>query len=152
MLIAVMACGSASRGSNSPTAEFQAGDIIAVQTLLTSNVPLAWFDTGTRLCADMQTTEQNLSPIGRIGKYLHEYRFREGYFQRPDKGFFDLGDIAWLIDPSLCDASVINAPALQRWMDFQQTDKFGKILHVGNIRPEATWQLFYDRLHRHFLR
>ena len=124
------------------------GDIIAVQTILSSNAPLAWFDTGTRLFADMQTTAGQLAPLGALGRYLHEYRFRSDYFKKADKGFFDLGDIAWLIDPSLCIATTIDAPELTRWMDFRQTDRFGQILHVGGIDPVRTWELFYRQMRR----
>lgn len=126
------------------------GDIIAVKTLLESRAPLLWFDTGTHLCADMETTRTQLAPIGQIGRYLHEYRHRAGWLQAPDKGFFDLGDIAWLIDPSLCTVQEIDAPELTRWMTFRPTCRFGRILHLGSIRVEATWKLFYERMQRHF--
>lgn len=126
------------------------GDIIATKTLLESAVPLLWFDTGTHLCADMETTRRRLSPIGRIGRYLHEYRLRAAWLQAPDKGFFDLGDIAWLIDPTLCAVTEIDAPELTRWMEFRHTGRFGRILHLGHLNVDATWELFYQRMQRRF--
>lgn len=122
------------------------GDIIAAQTLLASSVPLVWFDTGTRLYASMETTEKRLAPLGQLGRYLHDYRHRAPYYQGDKKGFFDLGDIVWMLDPSLCKATVIDAPELTRWMEFNQTKRFGQILHVGEIKPEETWELFYKRI------
>jgi inosine-uridine nucleoside N-ribohydrolase len=126
------------------------GDIIATQTLLQSRAPLLWFDTGTHLVADMETTAKRLAPLGEIGRYLHEYRYRQNWLQAADKGFFDLGDIAWLIDPRLCRVQEINAPEMTRWMTFRQTDRFGRILHIGSIDVNATWELFYSRMQQHF--
>lgn len=126
------------------------GDIIAAQTLLTSQVPLVWFDTGTKLYASMETTEKRLAPLGKLGKYLHEYRHRAPYYQGDTKGFFDLGDIAWMLDPTMCKATIIDAPELTRWMEFNQTKRFGQILHVGEIKPAETWELFYQRLKQRF--
>lgn len=126
------------------------GDIIAVQTILRSRVPLLWFDTGTKLCADMETTRRLLAPIGQIGRFLHEYRNRAPWYAAADKGFFDLGDIAWLIDPSLCRVTEIDAPELTRWMEFRHPGSFGRILHLGDINIEGTWRLFFDQMKRHF--
>jgi inosine-uridine nucleoside N-ribohydrolase len=126
------------------------GDILAAKTLLESSAPLLWFDTGTRLCADMETTGQRLAPLGALGRFLHEYRYRNVWFQQPDKGFYDLGDIAWLIDPSLCRVSEIDAPELTRWMEFVHSKRFGRILHLSAIDVPRTWALFYDRLQRQF--
>ncbi len=122
------------------------GDIIATKTLLETNVPLAWFDTGTALCVDMQTTRARLGHLTGMGSFLHEYRLRCGWFQEPDKGFFDIGDIAWLLDPSICVATEIDAPEMTRWMEFKQTTHFGRMLHIGKIDVERTWRLFFDRI------
>lgn len=122
------------------------GDILATQVLLESAVPLIWFDTGTRICATMEETEKRLAPMGKLGEFLHQYRFRNEDFKAENKGFFDLGDVAWLIEPSLCTHTVIDAPTLTRWMYFEHSGKNGKMLHVSNIDVKATWELFYERL------
>lgn len=124
------------------------GDIIAAGTLLESDVPLIWFDTGTQICASMEDTESRLAPLGPMGRHLHRIRHRNEWYQQADKGFFDLGDVAWLIDPAICSAQVVPAPSLTRWMYFDHTQTHGQMLFVSEIDPEATWRIFYERLGR----
>jgi len=122
------------------------GDIWAARNLLTSNVPLVWFDTGAQLVCSMQTTEERLAPLGKMGAFLHEYRFRNEYYQRSDKGFFDVGDIAWMIDPALCASEIIDVPYMDFAMRFQRRDNLGQMLRVSQVQPEPTWELFFARM------
>lgn len=122
------------------------GDIIAAKTLLESRVPLVWFDTGTHICASYETTREKLAGLGRLGKYLHEYRDRNAYFRQEGKGFFDLGDIAYLIKPDVCKSEIVPAPALTRWMYFDQDAQNGEMLRVYDINAQETWEILYDRL------
>jgi inosine-uridine nucleoside N-ribohydrolase len=122
------------------------GDVIACQTLLECNAPLIWFDTGTALTASMEETVTRLKPLGGLGEFLHNYRLKSASFQESTKGFFDLGDVAWLIDPSLCNNSVIDAPTLTRWMYFDHDNPNGQMRFVSDIDPHRTWELFYQRL------
>ncbi len=122
------------------------GDVIAVQHLLESGVPLIWFNTGTNLCASMEETERRLLPLGAMGRFLHEYRHRDPIYQLKEKGFFDLGDIAWLVQPDLCTYGAHAVPKLHRWLglDFESSER--EMLLVESIRAEATWNLFYREL------
>jgi len=122
------------------------GDRQAARHLLSSCVPLVWFDTGATLTCTMETTERRLAPAGPLGRYLHEYRLRSAYFQRADKGFFDVGDIAWLIDPTVCIAEVVNAPILNWDYRFTATDANGPMLRVFDVKPEPVWELFFSRV------
>lgn len=122
------------------------GDVIAAQHLLDSGVSLIWFNTGTSLCASMKETENRLLPLGEIGRFLHEYRFRDPIFQSGDKGFFDLGDIAWLLEPDLCTFRSHDVPRLTRWLGFEYEKSNRQMLLVESIQPEATWDLFFRRL------
>jgi inosine-uridine nucleoside N-ribohydrolase len=122
------------------------GDVIAVQTLLESDVPLVWFDTGTALTLSMKDSEERLASLGELGRYLHDFRHRSEYFARSDKGFFDLGDIAWLIEPGLCREETIPAPKLERHCRFDSETPRGEMRRVFNIDPEPTWDLFFDRM------
>ncbi len=122
------------------------GDVFAAQVLLESAVPLVWFDTGTEITASMEETEQKLAPLGAIGKYLHEYRFNHPGFQSPKKGFFDLGDIAWLIDPTLATSEIVPAPTMDDRMYFDQKNTHGDMVRVHDINPAKTWELFYRKL------
>ena len=124
------------------------GDVIAAKTLLESEVPLVWFDTGTHICASYETTKKRLAPINDLGKYLHDYRDRNAYFSLPDKGFFDMGDFAFLNDPATCSYEIVDAPEMNRFMYFEHTHKHGKMLRVYDVDAEKTWEMFYEGVRR----
>lgn len=126
------------------------GDILAAKTILESSAPLVWFDTGTHLYTDMETTRTKLAPLGGIGKFLHEYRFRDPWFQQPDKGMFDVGDIAYLIEPFVCTSETVPAPGMTRWMEFEHDDNWGAMVRASDIDAERTWEIFYDRMRKTF--
>ena len=120
------------------------GDIIATKTLLESQVPLIWFDTGTRLYASYETTKEKLAPMGNLGRFLHDFRDRNPYFALPDKGFFDMGDFAYLLEPSTCQTEIVDAPVLTRYMYFNHTGEHGQMLRVFDVDVDRTWAIFYD--------
>ena len=124
------------------------GDIIAAKSLLESEVPLIWFDTGTHLYAHYDTTREKLAPINKLGKYLHDYRDRNPYFALPDKGFFDMADFAYLIDPPACQWEIIDAPEMNRFMYFDHNHKHGQMLRVYDVDVEKTWEIFYRGIER----
>lgn len=122
------------------------GDILAAKYLLTSGVPLVWFDTGSALSCPMRVTEQKLLPLGGMAAFLHNYRYRTPYFQESTKGFFDLGDIAWLIQPDVCTVETVPVPHLQDDLQFAQLGDLGKMIRVHNCRPDPIWKLFFERM------
>lgn len=122
------------------------GDVIAVQTLLESEVPLVWFDTGTALTLTMKESETRLAVQGQLGRWLHEFRHRSAAFAHPNKGFFDLGDIAWLIQPDLCREETVPAPRLERHCHFDHTNTYGPMRRAFGIDRESTWDLFFARM------
>ena len=126
------------------------GDVLAVMHLLTSGVPLVWFDTGTHITASFEETEERLAPLGPIGRYLHSYRERSPYFQRADKGFFDLGDVAWLLDPSLCQTEKVPVMWMDHGMRFHRDRELGYMLRVHSIDVQRTWELLYARLRTNY--
>jgi inosine-uridine nucleoside N-ribohydrolase len=131
------------------TAQFNViGDIIAAQTLLSSGVPLVWFDTGTKLTIPYTETERRLAPLCDMGRFLHDYRDTRPHFADPTKGFFDLGDIAWLTDPTLCAAETVPAPHLERHLAFNHERSRGQMLRVTDIDVPRTWALFFQHLQK----
>jgi inosine-uridine nucleoside N-ribohydrolase len=124
------------------------GDIHAARSILASAVPLVWFDTGEQLTCSMETTAARLAPCGEFGAYLHAFRDRKPYYQNVNKGFFDVADVAWMLDPTLCTTEVVGAPSMGYNMRFDHRTPNGEMLHVTKIRPEPTWDLFFDRLRR----
>ncbi len=124
------------------------GDVIAVQALLESQVPLVWFDTGTKLTIPYAETKARLAPMGATGEFLHRFRDQKPQFAKVTKGFFDVGDIAWLMDPTLCKMEVVSTPRLQRTLAFERSQRHGEMLRVSEIDVDRTWKLFFDSLTR----
>lgn len=121
------------------------GDVLAARYLLESAVPLIWYDTGAQLTAPMAETER-LLPLGGMPAFLHRYRMRHQYFRDANKGFFDLGDIAWLIDPSTCTQEEVDVPRMDQQLRFTQGHDLGRMLRVHSCTREPVWRLFYDRM------
>lgn len=124
------------------------GDIIAAQTLLQKQVPLVWFDTGTDICADYETTKELPAPLGEIGAWLHNYRDNNPYFAQPDKGFFDMGDLAYLYDPACAKSEIVDVPEMTRYMYFNHNHNLGQMIRVYDIDSEKVWGLFYDGIRK----
>ena len=129
------------------TAQFNIlGDILAVRTILGSNVPLVWFDTGTDLCMSFKDSKKRIAPLGKLGDYLHNFRLIHDYFMLSDKGFFDLADVAWMIDESLCESEIVKAPSMTQFMYFDHVKSNGNMLRVYGNKKDETWDLFIKRL------
>jgi purine nucleosidase len=122
------------------------GDVRAARALLESRVPLVWFDTGQQLICPMGVTEERLEPLGGLANYLHAFRHRSPSFQSDTKGFFDLGDIAWMIDPSVCTNAICKAPHMDWKMAFRHTNDLGEMLRVTDAQPEPVWNMFFSRM------
>jgi len=122
------------------------GDVRAARVLLESGVPLVWFDTGTQLTCAMEETEKRLLPLGGLPAFLHEYRYRSPKYQSENKGFFDLGDIAWIMQPGVCRTEVVDVPRMDWKMVFSHQGDLGKMLRVYKVDPEPVWKLFFERL------
>lgn len=122
------------------------GDIQAARALLESDVPLVWFDTGTQLTCPMETTAAKLLPLGGLPAFLHEFRLRRPYFQHDDKGFFDLGDIAWMMRPDVCRDDVVNVPHMNWKLQFEHRGDLGKMRRVSEISAPPVWELFFARM------
>ena len=122
------------------------GDVRAAQSLLASDVPLVWFDTGQQLTCPMGITEQELLPRGGLPGFLHEYRYQRPDFQSVNKGFFDLGDIAWMMRPAVCKSEIVDAPHLDWLMRFEHKHDLGQMLRVYGISADPVWKLFFERM------
>lgn len=123
-----------------------AGDVRAAQCLLESGVPLVWFDTGQQLTCPMSVTAAKLLPLGGLPAFLHEFRLRNPYFQSDTKGFFDLGDIAWMMRPDVCQNAIVDAPRLDWLMRFQHKGDLGRMLRVSEISAGPVWELFFAKM------
>ena len=122
------------------------GDRLAAITLFHAPVPLVLFDTGTYLTCPMEESEQHVMPYGEIGKYLHDYRYTNTWYMKSDKGFFDLGDIAALVDPDIALWQEVSCPEVDPDLSYKFKGTKGKILRCYHIDRDKTFQLLYDRL------
>ena len=124
------------------------GDVRAAHTLFHSDLSFVLFDTGTHLHCPMKESERFLS-YGILGKYMHEYRYKSSYYQSPNKGFFDLGDIAALVDPDLASWEVTDCPEVDWDLTYKFKGTKGKILRCYDIDRDKTYELL-DRKLRSF--
>lgn len=121
-------------------------DLKAVRILFSSQLPLVLFDTGTDLTCAMQESEKRIRPHGPLGAYLHEIRLRSPAWQVPNKGLFDLGDIAALVDPSLVQFEVVDAPSVQWDMLYDHKNTHGRMVRISSIDRDRTFDLLEHRL------
>ena len=128
------------------------GDRKAAITLFHAPVPLVLFDTGTYLTCPMDESEQHVKPHGEIGEYLHEFRHTNPWFMRSDKGFFDLGDIAALVDPDIALWQEVSCPEIDPDLTYKFKGTKGKILRCYHIDRDQTFELLYDKLKSHYPR
>jgi len=71
---------------------------------------------------------------------------KNSYFQSPTKGFFDLGDIAALVNPNIATWEVTDCPLVEPNLDYTFNGKMGKILRCSDIKTDETFTLLYDAL------
>ena len=121
------------------------GDVRAARIVFHSDLSFVLFDTGTHLYCPMEESKKFMS-YGELGKYLHEYRYQSSYYQRPNKGFFDLGDIAALVDPSLASWEVTACPEVDWDLSYKFKGTKGSILRCYDINRDATYALFNKEL------
>ncbi len=129
------------------------GDIHASRMMFHAPFPLVIFDTGTHLVAgSLEETEQYIKPYGDLGEYLYQYRLKSNYYKDPNKGYFDLGDIAALINPELGEWETVDCPTVTYYMDYNFSQTNGKMLRCSDMDRDGTFALLYERLKEKFPR
>jgi purine nucleosidase len=127
------------------------GDMHASRMMFHSPLPLVLFDTGTHLSAGpLEETEKHVKPYGQLGEFLYNYRLRNSSWSGTRKGYFDLGDIAALIDPDIAKWEEIICPTVTTYMDYNFYKTNGTILRCYDIDRDKTFQLLYDRLKKYY--
>ena len=123
-------------------------DTRAARIVFHSPFSFVLFDTGTYLTCPMKESACFAS-YGQLGKYLHEYRYKSAYYQKPTKGFFDLGDIAALVEPDLASWEVTACPDVEKNLDYQFRGTKGSILRCYDIDRDRTFKLLGSKLKAH---
>jgi inosine-uridine nucleoside N-ribohydrolase len=121
------------------------GDVRAARIVFHSDLCFVLFDTGTHLYCPMAESQQYTS-CGPLGRYLHEYRLQSAWYQRPDKGFYDLGDIAALVDPNLASWEVVDCPEVDWDLSYKFKGTKGRILRCYDIDRDGTYALLHRKL------
>jgi purine nucleosidase len=124
------------------------GDVRAARIVFHSDMPFVLFDTGTYLTCPMEESARwvDYNPLGR---FLHEFRLQHQWFQSPKKGFYDLGDIAALVEPSLATWEAVDCPEVNWDLAYQFKGTKGRILRCGAIDRDRTFELFEEKLRNH---
>lgn len=95
-------------------------------------------------------SEERIRPYGELGSYLHEIRPRRPSYQSAMKGFFDLGAVAGLVDPSLICWEVVDAPGVNWDMLYEWKEPLGKMLRIYQIDRDCTFQLLHKKLAKNY--
>lgn len=128
------------------------GDMHAARMLFHAPFPLILFDTGTHLSAGtLEESAKHIKPHGELGEYLYSYRLRNSHYQNTTKGYFDLGDIAVLIDPELGKWEETRCPTITKYMDYNFYNDNGTLLRCYDVDRDKTFQLFYTKLKENVL-
>jgi inosine-uridine nucleoside N-ribohydrolase len=122
------------------------GDVRAARIVFHSDLAFVLFDTGTHLTCPMSESQQFAS-CGALGQYLHQYRYESSWYQDPKKGFYDLGDIAALLDPDLASWEVVKCPDVDWDLAYKFNGTKGSILRCYDINRERTFDLLGRKLH-----
>ncbi|PIX45040.1 MAG: hypothetical protein COY42_16155 [Armatimonadetes bacterium CG_4_10_14_0_8_um_filter_66_14] len=121
------------------------GDVRAARLVFHSDLAFVLFDTGTDLTCPMEQSAQWVE-YGPLGRFLHEYRLRSEWYQDPKKGFYDLGDLASLVEPSLATWEVVACPEVNWDLAYAFNGTKGEILRCGAIDRDRTFALLEERL------
>jgi inosine-uridine nucleoside N-ribohydrolase len=122
------------------------GDVRAARLIFGSPLSFVLFDTGTYLRCSMPESEAHVAPYGELGRYLHEYRHTSPGFTSPRKGFFDLGDVAALVDPDLACWEKTECPEVGWDLGYQFKGNLGSILRCYHVDRDRTFALLYEKL------
>ena len=81
-------------------------------------------------------------------QYLHEYRKTQPSFMSPKKGFFDMGDVAALVDPSLACWEETECPEVDWDLSYRFKGTLGSILRCYHVDRDRSFALLYERLRK----
>jgi inosine-uridine nucleoside N-ribohydrolase len=123
-------------------------DILAVRVVFELPCRFVLFDTGTHLRIPVEETQRRFAPLGPLGSYLHEIRTRKPHYASPTKGFYDLGDMAAIADPSCARWEKVEAPGVEQDLRYDFTRKNGQIVRIYHVESEPAFNLLEQALRR----
>jgi hypothetical protein len=123
-------------------------DIRAARLLFELPCRFILFDTGTYLRIPVEETQRRFGPLGPLGSYLHEIRTRKPQYASPNKGFFDLGDVAALADPAVVRWEKTAAPAVDHDLRYDFSKDYGSMVRIYHVESGPTFDLLEEALRR----
>ena len=120
----------------------------AARLMFSVKCRLVLFDTGTFLTIPPEESERRFGPLGPLGSYLHEIRGRRPEWRSPQKGVFDLGDIAALVDPGCVKFERVEAPSVRQNMRYDFDKPQGPIVRIHDVDRDRSFQLLEEALRR----
>jgi purine nucleosidase len=121
------------------------GDVRAARMLFHSDLSFVLFDTGGHLFCPMEESEQWVE-FSELGRFLHEFRFQNQWYQSPTKGFYDLGDIAALLDPDIATWEIASCPEVMWDLAYRFSNRKGRILRCSDVDRDKTFELLRQKL------
>ncbi|CAL1517935.1 nucleoside hydrolase [Chitinophaga sp. MM2321] len=122
------------------------GDMHAARILFHTPLPFVLFDTGGQLSASMEDSKAHVKPYGELGEYLYNYRLKNEQWKSANRGFFDMGDIAVLIDPEIGKWEAATCPTIEPDLTYNFYRSNGKLLRCYDADREKTFELLYKKL------
>lgn len=123
-------------------------DIKAAQLLFELPTRFVLFDTGTYLRISPEESGRRFAPLGALGRFLQDIRSRHPAYVLPDKGVFDLGDIAALVDPKSVRWEKTKAPRVDHDLRYDFTQNYGDIVRIYHVESDRSFDLLEESLQR----
>ena len=124
-------------------------DVRAARALFHSRLPFVLFDTGTYLRQSMEEAERRVAPHGPLGRFLTDIRRSEPRWMAPEKGLFDLGDVALLVAPEQCEWEEVPVPTVGWDLVYDHAHTHGRMIRVYHVDRKGTFDLLEHKLAEH---
>ena len=134
----------------SPGAEYNVyQDLHASRVLLNSGVPLVHvpcYQVTEKLMTTHEEIERRVRGRGRIGDYLADLYAGFNHDSARMKPLWDIGPVAWLVQPRWCPSVLVTSPVLHDDLDWGRDPVRHLIREVRDIDADAVLEDFFDRL------
>jgi inosine-uridine nucleoside N-ribohydrolase len=134
----------------SPGAEYNAAqDLHASRVLLDSGVPLVHvpcYQVTEKLMTTQHEVEQRVAGHGAIGSYLAQI-FRDfDHASARMKPMWDIGPIAWLVEPAWCLSTLTRSPVLHDDLNWGSDPSRHLIREIRDVDADAILNDFFAKL------
>jgi purine nucleosidase len=133
-----------------PAAEYNVyQDLHASRVLLNSGVPLVHvpcYQVTEKLMTTHEEVERLVRGRGRIGTYLADIYLGFDHHAARMKSLWDLGPVAWLIQPDWCPSALVHSPVLQDDLTWGHDPTRHLIREVRDIKADSVFADLFAKL------